>query len=120
VTNGLDEAITVRLDVKPQNPALKIDPIDAVELAAGQRRDVQVTSRTEGSGLTQVQVRLSTPDDRLFGVPWNFNVRATQFGLIIWIAMGAGAAVLFGAALLRIYARIKGSRTSAGREPAAP
>lgn len=120
VTNGLDEAITVRLDVKPQNPALKIDPIDAVELAAGQRRDVQVTSRTKGSGLTQVQVRLSTPDDRLFGVPWNFSVRATQFGLIIWIAMGAGAAVLFGAALLRIYSRIKGSRTSAGREPAAP
>ncbi len=119
VTNRLDQPIVVRLDVKPRNPALKIDPIEAVELAAGQRRDVQVTSRTDGSGLTEVRVRLSTPDDRHFGSQWRFNVRATQFGLVIWIAMGAGAAVLFGAALLRIYSRIKGSRASAGREPAA-
>lgn len=119
VTNGLKVPITVRLDVEPQNPALRIDPIDAVELEAGQRRDVQVTSRTDGSGLTQVRVRLSTPDDHLFGSPWNFNVRATQFGLVIWIAMGAGAAILFGAAIIRIYSRIRGWRASLGKEPAA-
>lgn len=119
VTNGLDEPIMVRLNVKPQNPALKIEPIDVLELAAGQRRDVQVISRTDGSGVTQVRVRLSTLDDRPFGAPWNFNVRATQFGLVIWIAMGAGAAVLFGAAALRIYARIRESRASARDKAAA-
>lgn len=119
VTNGLKVPITVRLDVEPQNPALRIDPIDAVELEAGQRRDVQVTSRTDGSGLTQVRVRLATPDDRHFGSPWNFNVRATQFGLVIWIVMGVGAAILFGAAFIRIYSRIRASRGGASREPAA-
>lgn len=119
VTNGLKVPITVRLDVEPQNPALRIDPIDAVELEAGQRRDVQVTSRTDGSGLTEVRVRLATPDDRRFGAPWNFKVRTTQFGLVIWIAMGLGAAVLFGAAAIRIHSRIRGSRASARSESAA-
>lgn len=117
VTNGLDVPITVRLNVKPVNPALNIAPIDAVELAPGQRRDVQVSSRTSGSGVTQVRARLSTPDDHPFGSTWKFNVRATQFGLVIWIAMGAGAAVLFGAAAIRIYARIRGSRVGARSDP---
>lgn len=114
VTNGLRVPISVRVEVKPMNPALQVDSIDNLQLAAGQRRDVQVVSRARGSGLTQVRVRLSTPDSRPFGAPWMFNVRATQFGVVIWIAMGVGAAVLFGAAALRIYRRIRESRRAAG------
>lgn len=113
VTNGLDVPITVQLNVKPQNPALKIEPIEAVALAAGQRRDVSVSVRADGSGVTPVRVRLTTLDDRPFGATWDFSVRTTQFGLVIWIAMGAGAAVLFGAAVLRIYRRIRESRGGA-------
>jgi hypothetical protein len=102
----------VGVHVRPLNPALKVDSVNTLQLAAGQRRDVQVVSRAKGSGLTQVRVRLTTPDHRLFGVGWNFNVRATQFGVVIWVAMGIGAAVLFGAAALRIYRRVKESRRS--------
>jgi Family of unknown function (DUF6049) len=112
VTNGLHVPITVGVHVRPLNPALKVDSVNTLQLAAGQRRDVQVVSRAKGSGLTQVRVRLTTPDHRLFGVGWNFNVRATQFGVVIWVAMGIGAAVLFGAAALRIYRRVKESRRS--------
>lgn len=123
VTNGLNVPITVRVHVRPLNPALQVNAIENLRLAAGQRRDVPVVSRSAGSGLTQVRVRLSTPDHRLFGTAWSFNVRATQFGVVIWIAMGAGAAVLFGAAAVRIYRRVAGSRAAsrpaAGPEPGA-
>ncbi len=118
VTNGLRVPITVRVHVKPQNPALHVDSIKNLQLAAGQRRDVQVVSQAAGSGLTQVRVRLSTPDHRLFGIPWRFNVRATQVGVIIWVAMGVGAAVLFGAAAVRVFRRIRQARGSGS--PAQP
>ncbi len=118
VSNGLRVPITVAVDIRPANPALQVDSISKLRLAAGQRRDVQVVSRAQGSGLTQVWVRLSTPDHRLFGTPWRFSVRATQFGVIIWIAMAAGAAVLFGAAVVRIYRRIRESRAHASTKPA--
>lgn len=117
VTNGLDVPIRVRVDVRPKNPALEIEPIEPVELAPGQRRDISVVSKADGSGVTQVRVRLSSLDDRPFGATWDFNVRATQFGLVIWVAMGAGGAVLFGAAGLRIYRRVRDSRVVARREP---
>ena len=102
----------------PQNPALQVSSVGRLRLAAGQRQDVQVTSKAQGSGLTSVQVRLSTPEHRAFGVPWRFDVRATSFGVIIWIAMAAGAAVLFGAAAVRIYRRIRSSSAQASTEPA--
>lgn len=122
VTNGLHVPIRVGVNVHPLNPALRVNSIDSLALAAGQRRDVQVVSHARGSGLTQVRVRLATPNHRLFGARWSFNVRATQFGVVIWIFMGAGGAVLFGAAGLRIYRRIRDSRRgrSASATPAAP
>jgi Family of unknown function (DUF6049) len=122
VTNGLHVPIRVGVKVHPLNPALQVNSIDSLALAAGQRRDVQVVSHARGSGLTQVRVRLATPNHRLFGARWSFNVRATQFGVVIWIFMGAGGAVLFGAAGLRIYRRIRNSRgsSSASASPAAP
>jgi hypothetical protein len=118
VSNGLKVPITVGVDIQPQNPALKVNSINQLRLAAGQRRDVQGTSKAQGSGLTSVLVRLSTPEHRPFGVPWRFNVRATSFGVIIWIAMAAGGAVLFGATAIRIYRRIRESRASTHTEPA--
>jgi hypothetical protein len=118
VSNGLKVPITVRVDIRPRNPALHVNSVHHLRLAAGQRRDVQVVSKAQGSGLTQVWVRLSTPNHRLFGTPWRFNVRATQFGVIIWIAMAAGAAVLFGAAVVRIFRRIRESRAHPRTEPA--
>lgn len=107
VTNGLDESVTVHVNVRPQNPALRIDPIDEIVLEPGQSRDIEVSTESDSSGVTPVRVRLATVDDRVFGAPWEFDVRATQIGVAIWVVMGVGGAVLVGTAVLRLFRRVR-------------
>ncbi|MGH3473177.1 MAG: DUF6049 family protein [Nocardioidaceae bacterium] len=118
VTNGLTRSVTVQVRVIPENPALRIPPLSNVTVVPGQHRDLEVTSVASGSGLTAVRARLTTPSGRAFGVPWKFEVRATQIGLIIWIVMGVGALILFGTAGYRITKRIWSARHApAGGDP---
>lgn len=108
VTNGLDQTISVGLAVIPDDPALQIKPLPTFSLPAGQRRDIQVVSTADGSGVTSVRARLATTAGTPFGSTWRFDVRATQIGLVIWIVMGAGGVVLFTAAGYRIVNRLRG------------
>lgn len=112
VTNGLERPITVRISAISDDPALTIAPVDPIQLTPGQQRDVQVVSTAAGSGVTSVRARLTTTDGTRFGAPWRFDVRSTQIGLVIWVVMGVGAAVLFSAAGYRIVKRVRGSGSS--------
>ena len=107
VTNGLDSSVTVRIGVRPYNPAVRVDPIPALVLQPGQQRDVEVTTRSDRSGLTRVQVQLRTTGGHAFGKPWQFNIRATRIGLAIWTVMGLGGLVLVVAAARRIALRVR-------------
>jgi hypothetical protein len=120
VTNGLGRPITVTITVKPADPGLSIEQIAPFQLDAGQRRDVQVVTTAAGSGVTSVRARLATPppDGARFGRPWRFDVRSTQIGLVIWIVMGVGGAILFIAAGYRILNRIRGNAGGRRQAPA--
>ncbi len=107
ITNGLKQQVTLSVHVQPRNPALRIDPIEDLVLAPGQSRDIEVTTRSNGSGLTPVRVRLQTVNHRVFGAPWEFDIRATQIGLAIWVVTGVGGAVLIGTAALRLVRRFR-------------
>lgn len=111
VTNGLDKPVSVGLAVTPENPALSIGPLSTIVLPPGQRRDIQVVSTADGSGVTSVRARLATLTGQPFGTAWRFDVRATQIGVVIWVVMGVGGAILFGAAGYRIANRLRGQAT---------
>jgi hypothetical protein len=114
ITNGLSQAIVVRLDVAPEDPALAIGQLQTIQLPAGDRRDIQVVATATGSGVTSVHARLETATQRPFGHAWRFDVRATQIGLVIWVVMAIGGAVLFGAAGYRIVQRLRGHGPARG------
>lgn len=107
ITNNLLESVTLRVNVRPRNPALRIDPIEDLVLEPGQSRDIEVTTRSDRSGLTPVRVRLTTVTDHVFGAPWEFDVRATQIGLAIWVVMGLGGVILVGTAGFRLVRRFR-------------
>ena len=109
VSNELDVPVTVQLDVEARNPALRISEVAAFQLAAGQRRDVDVRTRAEGSGVTSVEATLSTTTSRRFGEAWQFDVRATQIGLAIWVVIGVAGSVLLIAVVRRLVARWRAS-----------
>lgn len=114
ITNGLQRQITVQVKVLPDNPALNIKPIEPVDIEGGGRHVVQVISTAEGSGLTSVHARLATVTGREFGQVWKFDVRATHIGMVIWVVMGVGLVVLFGAALYRITVRLRNAHRARG------
>jgi len=108
VTNGLGRPVTVSILVRPADPAVSVEPIKPFQVAPGERSDVPVVTTASGSGVTSVGARLTTPNGNGFGRPWRFDVRSTQIGLVIWIVLGVGGVVLFGAAGYRIVNRIRG------------
>lgn len=118
VTNNLGQPITIRLSVRPEDPALSIASTGLIRLPAGERRDIQITTTAKGSGVTSVDAWLAAPNGRQFGHPWRFDVRSTQIGLVIWVVMGVGAAILLLAAGYRIFARIRGRGAVRNREAA--
>ncbi len=117
VTNGLPDPVTVQVVVRADNPAVRVDPIDEIKLDPGQRRDLEATARTNGSGLTTVRIQLTTTSRRPVGQPWNFDIRSTQIGLAIWIGMGVVVTILFAAAGRRIYQRIRSGGLQPREEP---
>jgi hypothetical protein len=119
VTNGLGRSITVTIVARPADPGLTIGPINPVQVGAGQQRDVQLVTTAAGSGVTSVRARLATPapGGTPFSKAWRFDVRSTQIGLVIWIVMAVGGAILFIAAGYRIVNRIRGNETPRRQAP---
>ncbi len=107
VTNGLDVGVTVRVNVRPGNPALKIAPIEPLRLEPGESVDIEASTSADSSGVTQVRVRLATLTERAVGPPYEFDVRATQIGVAIWVVIALGSAVVLVAAAFQIIRRIR-------------
>jgi hypothetical protein len=113
VSNGLDRAVTVALSASPADPALELTVPKPVTIEAGEKVQLQVQARSDRVGLTTVSVRLQTSDGRSFGITHQLSVRTTQYGVVGWVIVGCGFAVLFGTAIRRIVRRIR-SRTAEG------
>jgi Family of unknown function (DUF6049) len=107
VSNGLNRAVTVALSAQPTDPALRLTMPRPVTIEAGQRVQLQVQARSDRVGLTTVSVRLQTSDGRKFGNIRQLSVRTTQYGVVGWVIVGVGCAVLFGTATRRIVRRVR-------------
>ena len=107
VTNGLDVGVTVRVNARPGNPALRIEPIEPLQLEPGESFDIHASTSSDSSGVTQVTVRLATISNRAVGPPYAFDVRATRIGVAIWIVIALGSGVVLIAAAVRIIRRIR-------------
>jgi Family of unknown function (DUF6049) len=118
VTNRLAVPITVSIEAQSTH-ALSIRPVTRLRLLAKQRRDIEMFGSARGSTVSSVRVRLATVNGRRFGQAWQFSVRTTQFGLVIWVLMGIGFAILVGTAALRVVRRVRrGQLTRAEGGPA--
>jgi hypothetical protein len=113
VSNGLDRAVTVSLSAKPADPALTLTVPKPITIEAGEKVQLQVQARSDRVGLTTVSLRLQTSDGRTFGNARQLSVRTTQYGVVGWIIVGVGCAVLFGTATRRIVRRIRSRNAEA-------
>lgn len=110
LTNRLDEPVTVQLAVTARDPNMTVEPIEPVTLQRDQRVTVTVLTNSKGVGITTLRARMLTNEGRAFGPVSTFQVRTTQIGALVWVVMGVGGTVLFGAAGRRIFLRVRGRR----------
>ena len=78
---------------------------------------VLLNARSTQLGVHQVTLLVTDVEGTPLGPSDSLPIRANEVGRVIWVIIGVGAALLFGAIGLRLYRRITRRRQPA---PAAP
>lgn len=116
VSNDGDEAVRVGVRISTSNPALSVPEVEPVEVAAGERRTLNVSVNVGNQTSSTFTAQLVTSAGTPVGSSDSFNVRSSRVGLALWAAMGAaGLFVLF--ALGRRFLRGRSSGSVERGEP---
>jgi len=92
------------------DPRLRITGGETVDLPAHGRTTVLLNASTHSLGVHTVTLRLTNDVGNPIGATDQFPMRAEQVSVLIWVIIGAGAALLFGAIIVRLTRRILRSR----------
>ncbi|ANH37697.1 hypothetical protein I601_1255 [Nocardioides dokdonensis FR1436] len=116
ITNGLDESVTVRLDARSDQPMTLRVP-DSIEIPAGGSTTVLLNATTEQQGVHNVTLVLTDVNDVPLGSIDVVPIRAAQVSGVIWLIMGSGAVLLFGAIAVRLVRRVRAARAEQHPHP---
>ncbi|MEP7739898.1 DUF6049 family protein [Nocardioides sp. 31GB23] len=119
ITNNLDQAVTVRLDARSDQPMTLRVP-ESIEIGPESSTTVLLGATTEQQGVHNVTLVLTDVNDVPLGDVDVVPIRAAQVSRVIWLIMGAGAALLLGAIVVRLVRRVRAARASSRAQPAQP
>jgi hypothetical protein len=114
VINKLSEPVTVGIKSSTNGEGLAIHSPDPVKIGPGERTSVRLRATSEDVGVHSVTLVPTNSDGVALGSRTRFNVRSSQVGMVIWVIMGIGAAVLVIAAGTRIVKRIRVRKATHG------
>jgi hypothetical protein len=114
VINDLDEAVHVGIRADTGTRRLRIQNADPVLLGPGQRASVRLKASSTKIGVHAVTLMPVNAAGQPLGNLVRFNVRSSQVGLVIWVIMGVGAAVLFVAIAIRVGRRVRRRKATHG------
>jgi Family of unknown function (DUF6049) len=109
VSNDLDVPVTVAVHAQA-DARLRISGGETVQLPPHGRTAVLLHASTHVLGVHTVTLGLTNRAGRPLGATDQFPMRAEQVSVIIWVIIGAGMALLFGAIVVRLTRRILRSR----------
>lgn len=119
VLNGLPEPVTVQ--IRPlTSEGITIGVPTDVEVAGDGRATVVLTADAAREGVHNVALRITDTEGVRLGGSTIVPIRAAQVSGIIWLFLGVGAALLFGAIGVRLFRRIRAARRQRTAEPAEP
>lgn len=105
--NRLDQPVTVSIRAASDS-GMRIDPPGTFDLSAGGRQTVLLHARALTPGVHQARLRVTTPEGTPLGAPHPVPIRSTQVSSVIWVIIGLGLALLFGAVVVRVVRRVRG------------
>lgn len=112
ITNDLDHAVRVRLESVADAP-MRISDTEPIEIPAGGRTTVLLEAATNRLGVYNVELLVTTEEGVPLGSTDTLPIRSNQVSDVIWLIMGTGVALLFGAIAVRLVRRIRRARAAA-------
>jgi hypothetical protein len=109
IANNLDHPVRVRVESLADAP-LTIADTDPIEIAAGGRSSVLLEAATTQLGVHNVELVVTTEDGTPLGSTATLPVRSAQVSQVIWLILGTGVALLFGAIVVRLVRRVRRAR----------
>ena len=109
LVNGLDQPVSVV--IRPDtDPGIRIRAPKSVQVAARSRMTVLLNAADARAGVHNVTLRVEDSEGTRLGSFASVPIRAAQVSNIIWLFLGVGGALLFGAIAVRLVRRIRASR----------
>jgi hypothetical protein len=109
IANNLDQPVRVRVESLADEP-LTISDTDPIEVAAGGRSSVLLEAATTQLGVHNVRLVVTSEDGTPLGSSATLPVRSVQVSQVIWLILGTGVALLFGAIVVRLVRRVRRAR----------
>jgi hypothetical protein len=109
VTNDLDQPVTVTIDARADDQ-LTIDSPARIEVGPNRRVAVLLTARTNENGIHEVTLVVSDKRGTPLGATTDLTIRSAQVSNVIWLFVGTGCALLFGAIGVRLFRRVRNAR----------
>jgi hypothetical protein len=109
ISNDLDQPVTVTIGAKADD-TLTIDSPPAFDVPANRRVAVLLTARTDESGIHDVTLVVLDKRGTPLGGSTGLTIRSAQVSNVIWLFVGIGCALLFGAIGVRLFRRIRKAR----------
>lgn len=105
ITNGMDEAVRVRLRFTSDVPQrIAVPATDLVDIEAGESQTLNIAPTATSNGVVQVIAQLETAGGARFGQEVPIQITATDLGRVGWIIIIVSGAVVLGGTFLRIRA----------------
>jgi hypothetical protein len=109
IANNLDQPVRVRVESLADEP-LTISDTDPIEVAAGGRSSILLEAATTQLGVHNVRLVVTSEDGTPLGSSATLPVRSVQVSQVIWLILGTGVALLFGAIVVRLVRRVRRAR----------
>lgn len=111
VTNGLEHPVTVRVEAVADEP-LQIAGPDTIAIGPGSSTSVLLNASAAELGVSNVELIVTDDTGSPLGSSDDLPIRSVQVSQVIWLILGVGVALLFGAILVRLIRRVRRARSA--------
>ncbi len=111
ITNSLDQAVSVRVRAVADPPLEVAVPSQTIDIGPDSRTTVLLNASSEAVGIRNVTLLLTDVDDVPLGSSDDLPIRSNRVSNVIWLIIGTGIALLFGAIAVRLVRRVRAART---------
>lgn len=109
ITNDLDQPIKVGIRAEA-DAGLVIRAPKAIEVPANSQHTLNLSAEASEIGVHGVVLVVTDGDGHLIQQSPEVRIRSNEVGKVIWLILGGGIALLFGAIVIRLSRRIRRAR----------